>query len=142
LDQLRQGIGGERPAAIRRELQATMDTFASVFRTEESLQNALAEIESLRTRYQRISIQDKSFGYNTELAEAIELGCLLDVAEISVICALNRKESRGGHFREDFPDRNDADFLKHTLAYRRGNTVVVSSKPVVITKFQPQQRTY
>jgi len=142
LDQLRQGGGGERPAVIRRELQATMDTYASVFRTAESLQTALGIIEGLRARYQHISIQDKSFGYNTELAEAIELGYLLDVAEVSVICALNRNESRGGHFREDYPDRDDENFLKHTLAYRRGDNIVVSSKPVVITKFQPQKRTY
>ncbi len=90
-----------------------------MFRTGDSLNEALAEIRELQKRYRNVSVQDKGKLFNTDLLEAIELGFLLDIAEVTVVAALNRKESRGGHYREDFPDRDDANYMLHTMAYRR-----------------------
>ncbi len=123
LEAIRTRGDGERVADIRRDLQQTMDTNAQVFRTAESLATALEDLRALRKRYEAVSVQDKSRTFNTDLLEAVELGFLLDVAETVVVGALNRNESRGGHFREDFPLRDDAGYMKHTLAYRRPSSV-------------------
>ena len=119
LEQLRTRPDGERVADIRKALQETMDTNAQVFRTDESLRQALSDIRVLQGRYKFVSVQDKSKMFNIDLLEALELGFLLDLAEVTVIAALNRKESRGGHFREDYPDRDDANYMRHTMIYRR-----------------------
>ena len=119
LEEMRTRPSGERVADVRRELQQTMDTNAQVFRTDASLRQALADVRALQERYRTVSVQDKSKAFNTDLLEALELGFLLDVAEVVVVGALNREESRGGHFREDFPLRDDAGYMKHTMAYRR-----------------------
>ncbi|RYV52006.1 succinate dehydrogenase flavoprotein subunit [Pengzhenrongella frigida] len=119
LEEMRTRPTGERVADVRRELQQTMDTNAQVFRTDASLRQALADVHALQVRYATVSVQDKSKAFNTDLLEALELGFLLDVAEVVVVGALNRQESRGGHFREDFPLRDDAGYMKHTMAYRR-----------------------
>lgn len=95
--------GHERVADIRTELQQSMDNNASVFRTEERLTQALKDVRALKERYNHITVQDKGKRYNSDLLEAIELGFLLEMAEVTVVGALNRKESRGGHAREDFP---------------------------------------
>ncbi|WP_136518829.1 MULTISPECIES: succinate dehydrogenase flavoprotein subunit [Cellulomonas] len=167
LEGIRTRPDGERVADIRRALQETMDANAQVFRTEESLRTALDDIRALRKRYTAVSVQDKSRTFNTDLLEAVELGFLLDIAETVVVGALNRKESRGGHFREDFPDRDDAGYMRHTMAYRRpagldgasaeggdaegtfahtepfdGYQVVLGSKPVIMTRYQPMERKY
>ncbi|WP_407344303.1 succinate dehydrogenase flavoprotein subunit [Pengzhenrongella phosphoraccumulans] len=119
LEEMRTRPSGERVADVRRELQQTMDTNAQVFRTDASLRQALADVRALQERYRTVSVQDKAKAFNTDLLEALELGFLLDVAEVVVVGALNREESRGGHFREDFPLRDDAGYMKHTMAYRR-----------------------
>ena len=162
LETIRTRPDGERVADIRRDLQETMDANAQVFRTEESLNQALADLKVLRQRYRAVSVQDKSRTFNTDLLEAVELGFLLDIAETVVLGALNREESRGGHFREDFPQRDDARFMQHTMAYRRPLGVdagdlegafartekfddyqlVLGSKPVTVTRYQPMERKY
>ena len=144
---LRSGTGGERVAAIRRDLQQTMDLNAQVYRTEATLKQALTDIQELRRRYRHIAVQDKGARYNTDLLEAIELGFLLDLAEVTVVGALERKESRGGHAREDYPNRDDVNFMRHTMAYRvpgaGGESAVrVDYKPVVVTRYQPMERKY
>ena len=138
--------GHERVADIRTELQQSMDNNASVFRTEETLTQALKDIHALKERYNHITVQDKGKRYNSDLLEAIELGFLLEMAEVTVVGALNRKESRGGHAREDFPDRNDAEYMKHTMAYKEGDGLLsdirLDYKPVIQTRYEPMERKY
>ena len=163
LERMRTLPSGERVAHVRRDLQNTMDANAQVFRTEESLRQAQADIAALQERYRHVSVQDKGKVFNTDLLEALELGFLLDIAEVVVVGALNRQESRGGHFREDFPTRDDAGYMKHTMAYRRPTAVTAESgqapsgpgtsapgtfdivldyKPVVMTRYEPMERKY
>ena len=150
IEQVRNGTGTERVASIRKELQESMDRNAQVFRTEDSLKEQTDIIQGLRERYKNISIHDKGERYNTDLLEAIELGFLLDLAEVTVYSARNRKESRGGHMRDDFPDRNDKDYMVHTMAYLTGDSesshagdhIKLDWKPVVITNYQPMERKY
>jgi succinate dehydrogenase / fumarate reductase flavoprotein subunit len=142
VESLKNSDGTERVAAIRRELQETMDMNAQVYRTEETLTQALADVKALRARYANVSIHDKGNRYNTDLLEAIELGFLLDLAEVLVVGALARKESRGGHAREDYQTRDDANFMQHTMAYLDGNDVRLDYKPVVVTRYQPMERKY
>jgi succinate dehydrogenase / fumarate reductase, flavoprotein subunit len=144
---IRSATGGERVGAIRRDMQETMDMNAQVYRTEATLKQALTDISELKRRFAHISIQDKGARFNTDLLEAIELGFLLDLAEVTVISALERKESRGGHAREDYPTRDDVNFMRHTMAYRTegsdGETTVrLDYKPVVTTRYQPMERKY
>lgn len=161
LDRLRSGAGTERVATIRRELQETMDRNAQVFRTEESLTQALTDVRGLRERYAAVGVSDHGHSYNTELVEAFELGFLLDLAEVVVVGALARRESRGGHFREDYPDRDDVEFMRHTMAYLDGapatigdaaainagegyadSNVRLDYKPVSVTRYEPMERKY
>jgi succinate dehydrogenase / fumarate reductase flavoprotein subunit len=143
IEQMRDAGGSERVAAIRQELQATMDINAQVYRTEGSLKQALADLEGLKARYVNVSVQDKGKRFNTDLLEAIELGFLLDLAEVLVTSALARNESRGGHFREDYPTRDDVNFMRHTMAYRNDDgSVRLDYKPVVETRYKPMERKY
>src|SRR5690606_23477778 len=118
VEHLRTASGGERVATLRTELQQTMDANASVYRTEETLKQALADVQALKERYGRIAVHDKGKRYNSDLLEAIELGFLLDLAEALVNGALARKESRGGHAREDYPNRDDTNFMRHSMQYK------------------------
>ncbi|HEV8650562.1 MAG TPA: succinate dehydrogenase flavoprotein subunit [Actinomycetes bacterium] len=133
---------GERAAAIRGDLQVNMDAKAGVYRTETLLKEMEVELAALRERYRRVWVQDTSRRYNTDLLEAVELGFLLDLAETLVVSARARQESRGGHFREDFPVRDDKNWLRHTLASRTDDGVKLAYKPVVITRYQPMERKY
>ncbi|PJJ71172.1 succinate dehydrogenase / fumarate reductase flavoprotein subunit [Diaminobutyricimonas aerilata] len=150
VEMLRNSNGTERVAAIRKELQDEMDRNAQVFRTDESLEKVTKIIAGLRERYRNVSIQDKGKRYNTDLLEAIELGFLLDLAEVVVFSARNRKESRGGHMRDDFPKRDDAGYMKHTMAYLTGDPhssladdhIRLDWKPVVMTRYEPMERKY
>ena len=150
VDDLRNSSGTENIAAIRKELQEEMDRNAQVFRTDESLEKVTHIIAGLRERYRNVGIQDKGHRFNTDLLEAIELGFLLDLAEVVVFSARNRKESHGGHMRDDFPDRDDAAYMKHTMAYLSGDPhssladdhIELDWKPVVITNYQPMERKY
>ena len=127
---------------IRQELAATMMDDCGVFRTDESLKRAVACVRELKARYARVYIQDRGTIFNTDLLEAREMGYLLDCAESTVAAALARVESRGAHYREDYPDRNDGEWLKHSLAYRAEGGPELRYKPVCITKFQPKPRVY
>jgi succinate dehydrogenase / fumarate reductase flavoprotein subunit len=135
--------GGERVATLRAELQNTMDRNAQVFRTEESLAEAQADLAKLKERYAEVAISDKGKRYNSELLEAVELGFLLDLAEVLVVSARNRRESRGGHAREDYLERDDENYMKHTMAYRQADGgIALDWKPVVQTRYQPMARKY
>jgi succinate dehydrogenase / fumarate reductase flavoprotein subunit len=142
LTRLREGAGTEKVAAIRADLQETMDANASVYRTEATLKQAEEDIAALKVRYRDVGVSDRGARYNTELLEAVELGFLLDLAEVLVVSARARNESRGGHFREDYPHRDDAQFMRHTMAYRTGDAVRLDYKPVVQTRYQPMERKY
>ncbi len=143
--------GDERVADIRSELQATMDANAGVFRTEDTLKKVLTDIHGFKERYERITVQDKGKRYNSDLLEAVELGFLLELAEVTVVGALNRKESRGGHAREDYPNRDDTNFMRHTMAYKQVEPgapaeliadIRLDFKPVVQTRYEPMERKY
>jgi len=142
LNRLRQSDGSERVHILRKEMQETMDMNAQVYRTEETLTQALNDVRSLKERYKNIGIMDRGQRYNTDLLEAVELGFLLDLAEVLVVSALNRRESRGGHAREDYQSRDDEKFMVHTMAYKEDNDVRLDYKPVVITRYQPMERKY
>jgi succinate dehydrogenase / fumarate reductase flavoprotein subunit len=138
--------GNERVADIRGALQQTMDNNAAVFRTEETLKQALTDIQALKERYAHITVQDKGKRFNSDLLEAIELGFLLELAEVTVAGAFNRKESRGGHAREDYPNRDDVNYMRHTMAYKQGtdllSDILLDFKPVVQTRYEPMERKY
>ena len=124
-----------------------MDLNAQVYRTEGSLKQALSDIESLKARYAQVSVQDKGKRFNTDLLEAVELGFLIELAEVLVVSALARNESRGGHFREDYATRDDVNFMRHTMAYRevvrrRRVEIRLDYKPVVQTRYRPMERKY
>ncbi|GHD83087.1 succinate dehydrogenase subunit A [Salinibacterium amurskyense] len=150
LDMVRSGDGTERIAVIRKELQDSMDRNAQIFRTDESLEEVTQLIQKLRARYKNIQLHDKGKRFNTDLLEAVELGFLLDLAEVLVYSARSRKESRGGHMREDYPNRDDENFLVHTMAYltgdpeseEAGDHIRLDWKPVVITNYPPMERKY
>ena len=104
---------------------------------------ALNDVRALKERYKNVSVQDKGKRYNTDLLEAVELGFLLDLAEVLVVSALNRRETRGGHAREDYPVRDDENFMRHTMAYLgKDGQVHLDYKPVTITRYQPMERKY
>jgi succinate dehydrogenase / fumarate reductase flavoprotein subunit len=113
-----------------------------VERDEPRLTQMMSILRDLRERYGRAVITDPGASFNSDLVEALEVGYLLDCAEATVAGALARQESRGAHFREDFPDRDDANWLKHTLAYRGTEGLVLDYKDVTITRFQPMERKY
>ncbi len=150
IEGIRNASGTERVAAIRKELQDEMDRNAQVFRTDESLEKVTHTIAALRERYRNVSVQDKGKRFNTDLLEAVELGFLLDLAEVVVFSARNRKESRGGHMRDDYPKRDDDEYMKHTMAYLTGDPhssiaddhIRLDWKPVVMTRYEPMERKY
>ncbi len=142
IEHMRKANGTEKIAVIRKELQDTMDKNAQVYRTEESLNEALDKIKELRKRYENIHVQDRGLRFNTDLLEAIELGFLLDLAEVLAYTARERRESRGGHFREDFETRDDEKFMVHSMAYKQGEDIRLGWKPVTVTNYPPMERKY
>jgi succinate dehydrogenase / fumarate reductase flavoprotein subunit len=145
LQQLLGPEGTERSAPIRAALQRTMDADASAIRSEESLARAAADIGELRKRYANVAVTDTGRRYNTDLIDAVELGFLLDIADVMISSAAARKESRGAHFRADYPARDDAGFLHHTLAYRSGPPdapVQLGARPVDVSRHQATERRY
>ena len=157
LEGLRNNQGTERIAVLRKTLQEEMDANAQVFRTEETLTSVLGTIHDLRQRYKNVHVDDKGKRFNTDLLEAVELGFLLDLAEIVAYAARNRKESRGGHMREDYENRDDENYMQHTMAYLTGDPhspdpedhIRLDWKPVVFTKneqgelkYPPMERKY
>ena len=146
LDNARSPHGSEKVAAIRKDLQDTMDLNMQVFRTAETIQQALTDIAALEERYANISIQDQGKRFNLDLLEAVELGFLLELAKVMSVAALHREESRGGHFREDFPDRDDENFMVHSMVYEDPSSATAGirqeTKPVVMTRYEPMERKY
>jgi succinate dehydrogenase/fumarate reductase flavoprotein subunit len=133
---------GDRPARLRRELGETMNSNVGIFRSEEGLKEALAKVHELKERYCRVPVQNKGKVYNTDLIQALELGFMLDLAEVMTLGALERRESRGAHARRDFPERDDKNFLKHTLACYTPGGPRLEYAPVTITRWQPERRAY
>jgi succinate dehydrogenase / fumarate reductase flavoprotein subunit len=133
---------GENPAHIRAALADVMMDDVGVYRTAEGLKTAVSRVRELKERYREVRIADKGSVFNTDLLEARELGYLLDCAEVVAVSAEARRESRGAHAREDFPERDDTEWLKHTLAYRSEAGPELRYKPVTITTFQPKPRVY
>jgi succinate dehydrogenase / fumarate reductase flavoprotein subunit len=142
LDALRGGDGGDKVSQIRTEMQEIMFDEVGVFRAEEGMKKAVEVIQELKERFKQVRVHDQGMVFNTDLYEAWELGCLLDVAEVTAVSALERKESRGAHARADYPKRLDDQWLKHTLAYLEPEGVKLDYKPVTITRFKPKERVY
>ncbi len=140
---LRKPGGKERIATIREEMQKAVEKSAGIYRSGNSLAEGAQKLRELQERYQNIALDDRSYTFNTELTAALELGFMLDVAESIVQCALHRTESRGAHQRTDFPKRDDAKFLTHSLMYRNADgTSRVEYSPVKITRWPPGERVY
>jgi succinate dehydrogenase / fumarate reductase flavoprotein subunit len=142
-DRLRQGSGKARPFDLRNDMQATMTINVGVFRTHETISEALTVLQKLREKYEnQVEIDDKGKQFNTDLMEAWELGCLLELAEVTAFAALARTESRGGHARDDFPERDDDNWLKHSLCFQEGNAYRLDYKPVTLGRYEPKKRVY
>lgn len=142
LEHLKHKKIGERPWVLRNEMQKVMTESCSVFRHKESLDRALEVIQDLIRRYENVTIDDKGHRFNTDLLEACELESLLTLAHTMLVSAVARKESRGAHFREDHPERDDKNWLKHTLVRKTQTGSRLSYKPVTITRFEPKPRVY
>jgi succinate dehydrogenase / fumarate reductase flavoprotein subunit len=142
LEALRNGSGREKAFDISTEMKKVMFEEVGIYRNEKGMKTALEKIGELKERYRHIRVQDTGRVFNTELLNAWELGNMLDVAEVVASSALNRQESRGGHSREDFPNRDDKNWLKHTLAWKQDGKIKIDYKPVTITKYQPKERVY
>jgi succinate dehydrogenase / fumarate reductase, flavoprotein subunit len=141
-DVLKNGSGKENVFDIGNEMKKVMFDDVGVFRTEEGMKNALAKVNELQERFKQVKVQDTGKIFNTELLNAWEMGNLLDMAEVIAVSALNRKESRGGHAREDFPERDDENWLKHTLIWKENGVLKIGYKPVIMTRFEPKKRVY
>jgi succinate dehydrogenase / fumarate reductase flavoprotein subunit len=143
LDVLRNSKGNEKVADISKEMKMTMFDGVGILRTGEGMEEALKKVRELRQRFKNVHIDDKGKVFNTDLMNAWELGNLLELSEVVATCALNRTESRGAHAREDYPQRDDVNWQKHTLTWLQGDgSLLLGYKPVVITKYQPKERTY
>ncbi|HET9587866.1 MAG TPA: FAD-dependent oxidoreductase [Anaerolineales bacterium] len=139
---LKSGSGKENAFTISSEMKNVMFEDVGIYRTGAIMESALDKILELKERFKDIRVTDTGKIFNTELLNAWELGNMLDVAELVTVCALNRTESRGGHSREDYPERDDQNWLKHTLAWRENGKVRIDYKPVVITTYEPKKRVY
>jgi succinate dehydrogenase / fumarate reductase, flavoprotein subunit len=143
-ERIRNGSGGEKPAKLRSKMQKSMTANVGVFRTEETMATAVADLHELREAYScNIQIDDKGSQFNTDLLEAWELGCLLELAEVTAVSAQARPESRGGHARDDYQKRNDEEWLKHTFYFRtEDGGYRLDYKPVTLGRYEPKERVY
>ena len=139
---LRKEGGSERIATLRDEMRSTMELGAGIYREQASLESTCAKIEELQERFERLQLDDSSRIFNTELTAALELDFMLDVAEAIAHSALARTESRGSHQRTDFPERDDDNFLTHTMAYQTDGAPKIEYMDVVITDWPPTERVY
>ncbi|MGA2385365.1 MAG: succinate dehydrogenase flavoprotein subunit [Candidatus Bathyarchaeia archaeon] len=142
IDGLLASAGGERVAVIREEMQKVMTLLCSVFRDKNGLTQALSGIRALQGRLASVGLSYRGKRFNYELEEALELTNMLNLSEVIVYSALQREESRGAHFRNDFPERNDAEWLKHTMIFHAAQRLEARYKPVVVTRFEPKARKY
>ncbi len=141
MNNLRNNHGKEKAGQIRKDLQMHMDENVGVFRTRAGLEMAIEEIHGYQARYKNLHIDDTGLRWNTDLMEAWELGNLLSLAEVTAISALARTESRGAHYREDYPNRDDQNFLKHSLTWTNGQQRI-AYKPVHMGRYEPTERKY
>jgi succinate dehydrogenase / fumarate reductase flavoprotein subunit len=139
---LRSGSGTENAFDIATELKDVMFREVGIYRNEKGMRLAIEKLKELRERFKGVRVADTGSIFNTELLNAWELGNMLEIADVVAECALNRTETRGGHSREDFPKRDDQNWMKHTLVWRRDGKIELGYKPVVITKYQPKERVY
>jgi fumarate reductase flavoprotein subunit len=143
LDSLRgRKKGGEKMSQIRREMQLSMERGCGVYRNQDAMKQTVAELAPLKGRYADLVLEDSSKVFNTELLQALELGNMLDVAETIAVAAAARKESRGAHACRDYPTRNDAEFLHHSMTFFTPTGPRLDKKAVTITRFQPEERKY
>ncbi|MBI5842865.1 MAG: succinate dehydrogenase flavoprotein subunit [Chloroflexi bacterium] len=139
---LRNGSGKENAFDIGTEMKKVMFDDVGIYRNEKGMAEALEKVRALKERFKGVRVTDTGKIFNTELLNAWELGNMLEVAEVITVSALNRKESRGGHSREDCPNRDDKNWLKHTLVRKQNGEIKIDYKPVTITKYQPKERVY
>lgn len=142
-ERLLSSTGGVKMVDVRSKMQASMTEGVSVFRTDETMSATLKDLKELRKEYQKVEIQDKGKIFNSDLLEAWELGCLLELAEVTAVSAAARPESRGAHARDDYPERNDEEWLKHTLCHKVGEgEYELDYKPVTLGRYEPKPRVY
>jgi succinate dehydrogenase / fumarate reductase flavoprotein subunit len=141
-DGLLKQSGTENAAHLRRELRTLMDKHAGVYRTSASMKEGLAKIAELKQRFRKITVQDKSRIYNSNLIQALETENMLELAEVLLFAGLAREESRGAHARTDFSKRDDEKFLAHSMVYCAGGKARLEYKPVTITTWKPVERKY
>ena len=141
-DALRHATGKENVYDISTEMKKIMFDLVGIYRTEKDMLVAIEKVRELKQRYANVKVTDTGKIFNTELINAWELGNMLELAEVIAVSALNRKESRGGHSREDYPNRDDKEWMKHTLVVKQADELKISYKPVTVTKYQPKVRVY
>jgi succinate dehydrogenase / fumarate reductase flavoprotein subunit len=141
-EMLKNGSGKENVFKLSNELKKVMFADVGIYRNEKDMLSALDKVRELKSRFKEVKVVDTGKIFNTELLNAWELGNMLEIAEVIAVSAANRKESRGGHSREDYPNRDDANWLKHTLVWNKNGKIEIGYKPVVITKYQPKARVY
>ena len=142
IEELKKRSGGEKSDVLRKAMRKVMMNHCSVFRVQDRLSKALTEVRWLIEECKKVTIDDHGLRFNSDLLEAIELESLLGLAEVIIVSALRRQESRGAHYREDYPERDDQNWLKHTLIRKTAKGLEESYKPVTITRFQPKIRAY
>ena len=133
---------GEDPARLRTEMQQTMERYAGIYRNEADLFEGLKRIRALRARFERVRVADASTVFNLNLTDAVEVGHMLELAEVILVGAYARTESRGAHARTDFPKRDDAKWMRHTLAEKGPDGPRLSYAPVAFTRWEPKERVY
>ncbi|MBI5951302.1 MAG: succinate dehydrogenase flavoprotein subunit [Chloroflexi bacterium] len=139
---LKNGSGKENVFKLSNELKKVMFADVGIYRNEKDMTSALEKVRELKSRFKEVKVTDTGKIFNTELLNTWELGNMLEIAEVIAVSAANRKESRGGHCREDFPNRDDVNWLKHTLIWNKNGKLEIGYKPVTITKYQPKARVY